>query len=62
MAVKVLDQETVQGTEQFEGELRVLSRIQHPNIVGLLGYSTERYCLVYELLAGGSLDDVLNSR
>lgn len=62
VAVKVLAEETVQGVEQFEKEVRVLSQIHHPHIVGLIGYCTARYCLVYELMDGGSLEDVLASR
>jgi hypothetical protein len=63
VAVKVLSEETrEQGVEQFEREVHVLSSIHHPHIVGLIGYCTERYCLVYELMEGGSLEDLLNSR
>ena len=42
-------------------EVQVLSRIHHPNVVPLLGWSNdgEAPCLVYALAAGGSLQDRL---
>jgi serine/threonine protein kinase len=62
VAVKVLAAESVQGIAQFEREVRMLSRIQHPHIVRLIGYCAEKGCLVYEVMSGGSLEDVLGSR
>ena len=49
----------------FRREINVLSRLRHPNIVKLIGYSEpclqrqEPPCLVYELLALGSLANQL---
>jgi len=42
-------------------EVHVLSHVQHPNIVQLLGSSMDGYapCLVYALMEGGSLQDRL---
>jgi serine/threonine protein kinase len=62
VAVKVLAAESVQGIAQFEREVRVLSQIQHPHIARLIGYCAEKTCLVYEVMSGGSLEDVLGSR
>ena len=41
-----------------QAEVLLLGRLQHPNLVRLLGYSTDRdeAILVYEFLEGGSLD------
>eukprot|EP00928_Gymnodinium_smaydae_P072036 TRINITY_DN55476_c0_g1_i1.p1 TRINITY_DN55476_c0_g1~~TRINITY_DN55476_c0_g1_i1.p1 ORF type:complete len:712 (-),score=141.70 TRINITY_DN55476_c0_g1_i1:31-2166(-) len=47
----------------FLCELKVLSRLRHPNILLLLGVSMESDCLlVLEYLSGGSLFDLLHGR
>ena len=47
--------------DQMLTEVHVLSHVQHPNIVQLLGSSMDGYapCLVYALMEGGSLQDRL---
>ena len=47
--------------EQMRTEVQVLSHVQHPNVVQLLGWSNdaEASCLVYALMQGGSLKDRL---
>ena len=47
--------------DQMNTEVEVLSQVQHPNIVPLLGWSKEGAapCLVYTLMEGGSLQDRL---
>jgi len=47
--------------DQMETEVLVLSSVQHPNIVQLLGSSMDGVapCLVYALMEGGSLQDRL---
>ena len=47
--------------EQMQTEVQVLSQVQHPNVVQLLGCSNdaEAPCLVYALMQGGSLKDRL---
>ena len=57
-AIKVLEAPTRGG---FDEEVRLLSRVRHPNVVMLLGFAEEligqgqRCALVYELLKGGDL-------
>ena len=60
IAVKQL-QDTEDGQrEQMYTEVEVLSRVQHPNIVPLLGWSEEgAACVVYALMEGGSLEERL---
>ncbi|KAK4747096.1 hypothetical protein SAY87_026133 [Trapa incisa] len=43
-------------------EVKILSKMQHPNIISLLGYSTncEAQFIVYELMQNGSLDTKLH--
>ncbi|CAI5516551.1 unnamed protein product, partial [Closterium sp. Naga37s-1] len=69
VAIKVLDADSFQGFGEWmvgngDGwwvtglEVLLLGRLSHPNLVRLLGYSTDREeaILVYELLSNGSLD------
>ncbi|GJP48983.1 hypothetical protein CLOM_g8252 [Closterium sp. NIES-68] len=60
VAVKVLksrDHHKVQN--EFRQEVAVLSRIQHPHVVMLLACCSSHFCLIYEYMAGGSLDERL---
>lgn len=59
VAVKALHPDATQGWKQFQQEVEVLGRIQHPNILLLLGACPEVGCLVYEYMANGSLEDRL---
>jgi serine/threonine protein kinase len=61
VAIKVLDHEGLQGMREFHNEMRLLASIRHPHVVQLLGYAAEgqTQCLVYELMARGSLEDIL---
>ena len=47
--------------DQMNTEVEVLSQVQHPNIVPLLGWSKDGVapCLVYAYMEGGSLQDRL---
>ncbi|KAG9153595.1 hypothetical protein Leryth_008532, partial [Lithospermum erythrorhizon] len=48
--------------KEFETEVALLNKIQHPNIITLLGYCIheETKMLVYELMENGSLDSQLH--
>ncbi|CAI5466866.1 unnamed protein product [Closterium sp. Yama58-4] len=60
VAVKVLkNTDAMQAAHEFQQEVEVLSQIQHPHVVMLLGCCPDRYCLVYEFMANGSLEDRL---
>ena len=50
-----------QMIKQMQTEVQILFTVQHPNIVQLLGSSTDgkEPCLVYALMEGGSLQDRL---
>lgn len=50
--------------QQSVNEIRYLNSCRHDNILPLYGYSNngESPCLVYQLMAGGSLEDKLNER
>ncbi|XP_047966422.1 cysteine-rich receptor-like protein kinase 43 [Salvia hispanica] len=61
VAVKRLSQRSAQGNKEFLNEAKLLSRVQHKNVVNLLGYSIrgEEKLLVYEYVANQSLDKYL---
>src|SRR5690242_7210098 len=65
VAIKVLRSEVITETpemlERFVREGETLRRLNHPNIVKMLGaFETDgQYCLVMDYIRGGSLRDLL---
>ncbi|KAI7750882.1 hypothetical protein M8C21_026666 [Ambrosia artemisiifolia] len=61
VAVKRLTVEMCQGVPQFNAEIRSLQRIEHPNLITLIGYcaSPSEMFLVYNYLPGGSLEEFI---
>ncbi|KAI3687687.1 hypothetical protein L1987_81388 [Smallanthus sonchifolius] len=61
-AVKKLDNQSRDALKEFQTEIDILSKVQHPNIITLLGYCVhdETKLLVYELMQNGSLDTQLH--
>lgn len=62
VAVKRLDNKSQNSIKEFQTEVNILSKIQHPNIISLLGYCDhdESKLLVYELMQNGSLETQLH--
>ncbi|GAA0147746.1 transmembrane signal receptor [Lithospermum erythrorhizon] len=58
IAVKKLSQNSRQGKTEFLNEAKLLARVQHRNVVNLLGYCVHgvEKLLVYEYVANESLD------
>ncbi|XP_010681911.1 cysteine-rich receptor-like protein kinase 43 isoform X1 [Beta vulgaris subsp. vulgaris] len=61
IAVKMLAKHSRQGQKEFVNEAKLLARVQHRNVVNLLGYCThgEEKLLVYEYVYNESLDKLL---
>ncbi|XP_048136463.1 probable serine/threonine-protein kinase PBL7 [Rhodamnia argentea] len=62
VAIKQLDRNGLQGTKEFVVEVAMLSLVDHPNLVKLIGFCAERdqRLLVYEYMPLGSLDKHLH--
>lgn len=62
--MKKLSHSSKQGKKEFENEARLLARVQHRNVVNLLGYCVHgaEKLLVYEYVTNESLDKLLFSK
>lgn len=61
IAVKKLSYSSNQGQKEFKNEAQLLARVQHRNVVNLLGYCVHgiEKLLVYEYVSNESLDKLL---
>ncbi|CAL5091558.1 unnamed protein product [Urochloa decumbens] len=61
IAVKRVSHNSKQGMKEFVAEIVSIGRMQHPNLVQLLGYCRRKgeLLLVYEYMSNGSLDKYL---
>ncbi|KAH9604116.1 hypothetical protein KSS87_010456 [Heliosperma pusillum] len=63
VTIKILNHRSLTNSpRQFDQEVDVLSKLQHPNLVRLIGTCPEICGLVYEYLPGGSLEDRLSCK
>jgi len=62
VAVKILDASSQQGISEFLNEVNLLKRVNHVNLIRLLGYcQDERQVLIYEFAEEGSIWDHLQA-
>jgi serine/threonine protein kinase len=61
IAVKRLSKNSTQGVEELQNELSSVAKLEHKNLVTLLGVCLEQQerLLVYEFVPNGSLDIIL---
>lgn len=59
VVIKKLCPNNRQGQSEFQKEVQILGKLQHPHLVTLLGSCPEAWSLVYEYLPNGSLQDRL---
>ncbi|XP_052195806.1 U-box domain-containing protein 33-like [Diospyros lotus] len=62
VAIKKLHPRNMQQQSDFQQEVQVLGKLQHPHLVTLIGICPDAWSLVYEYMPNGSLQDCLFRR
>eukprot|EP00873_Tetraselmis_striata_P035672 jgi/Tetstr1/455936/TSEL_042717.t1 len=59
VAIKMMNEEGLQGRPEYRTEVELLARLRHRHIVAIYAACEERHAMVMELLEGGTLEDRL---
>ncbi|GMH21715.1 hypothetical protein Nepgr_023557 [Nepenthes gracilis] len=62
VAIKIPHHDSLQGPQEFQQEVDILSKLRHPNLVTLIGACPETWTIIYEYLPNGSLEDRLSCK
>ncbi|GAB4861735.1 hypothetical protein Ancab_036989 [Ancistrocladus abbreviatus] len=62
VALKIPHSDSMQGPQEFQQEVEILSKLRHPNLVTLVGACPETWAIIYEYLPNGSLEDRLGCK
>ncbi|KAH6822505.1 hypothetical protein C2S53_008982 [Perilla frutescens var. hirtella] len=61
VAVKMYNPADERTLDAFTAKVKLLSQVQHPNILGMIGFCSELSCIVYEYMHNGTLQDAILS-
>jgi serine/threonine protein kinase len=64
LAVKTLRQDLIKDHKELKGEMAVIGKVRHPNLLGLRAYHLGQYgaFVVFDYMPKGSLPDLLHGQ
>ncbi|XP_065859592.1 U-box domain-containing protein 33-like isoform X2 [Euphorbia lathyris] len=62
VAIKVLNRHSTLGSQAFQQEVDMMSKLRHPKVAILIGTCEEHCALIYEYMPNGNLEDHLRCK